>query len=110
MVNDKYLNISDIIYQIKFQYNTSSTREIAQKMGIEIIYEPPLKIKGFCRISEYRKKTKQIVIFYPEYENKAIAHEIFHHIENTCNFRLKRRKSEEFAEVFASAFASPAVL
>lgn len=74
---------------------------IASKLGIEIIYEPPLKIKGFCRISEYRKKTKQIVIFYPEYENKAIAHEIFHHVEHMLDLKLKRTKSEEFAERFA---------
>lgn len=76
-------------------------KDIAIRMGLKIIYEKPIENDCFLRISEYRKKTKQIVVFYSEFEKEAIAHELFHHLENILNLKLKKTRSEELAERFA---------
>ncbi len=74
-----------------------SIKEKALEYGLSIIYENPIDSFNKKRISEYRPKTKEIVIFHKEFEEQAIAHELFHH--------LNKDGTEEEAIAFSNKFS-----
>jgi len=87
--------------EIRSFYPDETPGEIALKEGLRISFEKPVDLAGRKRISEYRPKTKEIVIFYKEHEDEAIAHEIFHYMEEKKKLKPGRRSSEEQAGIFA---------
>ena len=88
--------------ELRLSYPKHDVKEIAQALGAEILYEKPVEMVQVSRISEYRVKTKQIVIFYREFERTAIAHELFHHLEKIRDVKLKGPEAETQAEIFSS--------
>lgn len=88
--------------EIKNLYPDYDIKQIATILGAHIIYEKPIEMGSVIRISEYRKKHSQIVIFHKEYEQEAIAHELFHHLEKIRKIKLSRKESEVETEKFVS--------
>ena len=75
--------------------------------GLTIHFEQPISGNPHIRrISEYRPKSKSIVIFFRENEAEAVAHELFHHLETLCDFSLSKQESELNAKDFASEISS----
>jgi len=93
----------EIADSISKEYQTSDPRKIAELMGIKISGGE----SGSFKKSEYRKKEKEIVIFrdtlerltseitVPELSERIlrflIAHELFHHIEETQMVPIYKR-------------------
>jgi len=90
--------------EIKRLFPGKSPKEIASGMGVEVIYEKPVKSQDLVRLSEYRQKQKQIAVFFREVEHTAIAHELFHHLEKTRGLSLTKELSEKEAKAFAEVF------
>ncbi|MCX5749008.1 MAG: hypothetical protein NTZ10_02000 [Candidatus Saganbacteria bacterium] len=88
--------------QIKSVYPEKTPAEIAEKLGLKVIFERPVNMGGVKRISEYRPKTKEIAVFYSEKKDEAVAHELFHYFEMANALRPGRNKiSESEASIFA---------
>lgn len=87
--------------EIKRLFPGKSPKEIATGLGVEIIYEKPVRSQELVRLSEYRQKKKQIAVFFREVEHTAIAHELFHHLEKTRGLKLTSELSEREATAFA---------
>lgn len=93
----------DFAEEIRSVFPGRTPREIAINSGLKIVHEKPVLMNGRKRISEYRPKTKEIVIFFKEHEDEAIAHELFHYLEDAKSLRPDRKRSEEQARVFAKS-------
>ena len=91
--------------EMKDLFPGKGPKEIASRLGIEIIYEKPVVSRQLVRLSEYRKKQKQIAVFFREVEHTAIAHELVHHLESARGIRLDRDASEKEAKAFAEVLA-----
>jgi len=87
--------------EIKRLFPKKSPKEIAAGLGVEIIYEKPVRSLDLVRLSEYREKQKQIAVFFREVEHTAIAHELFHYLEKTRGLKLTKELSEKEAMKFA---------
>ncbi len=91
----------DLAGEIKRLFPGKTPKEVALRLGVEIVYEKPVRSSDRVRLSEYRGKQKQIAVFFREVEHTAIAHELFHHIEKTKGLKMAREISEREAENFA---------
>ena len=82
-------------------YPGENVINIAKDLGAEIVYEKPVEMGPLVRLSEYRGKFSQIVVFFREVEHTAVAHELFHHLEKVRSSGLSAGQSEEEARKFA---------
>ncbi len=94
----------DFAKKIKSLYPKKSASEIANILGLKIVFEKPVESNFIKRISEFRPKIKEIAVFYKDYFNNALLHEIFHYLENENGVKLEKRISEREAREFVSAF------
>ena len=87
---------------LKQKHKGKKPSEIAALFKIKLIDERPIDRPDLVRMSEYRKNTGTIVVFHREQREKAIAHELFHYLEDMMSLELKKDESEREAGVFAS--------
>ena len=85
----------EVAVWVRGEYGTSDPRELAEKVGLKILGAQ----RGGARYTEYRKNEKEIVIFREAFDHLTkqvtlpdlserimrilIAHELFHHLEET---------------------------
>jgi hypothetical protein len=91
----------ELAAEIKRLFPGKGPKEIASGLGVEVVYEKPVRSRELVRLSEYRAKQKQIAVFFREVEHTAIAHELFHHLESARGLKLGRDVSEREAKAFA---------
>ena len=93
---------SSLALELKLDHPHLDLYSLLEYFGVTVDYEqPPADESYLKRISEYRPKSKKIVIFHRERETEAIAHELFHHLERLHSYSFSSKESEEHAAAFA---------
>ena len=92
----------ELANEIKLKFPKKKVHDIARALGADVVYEKPVEMYPLKRISEYRPKNSQIVVFYREYERMAVAHELFHHLVKIRKIEVPGHEQEKQAEIFSN--------
>lgn len=71
--------------------------EMARRLGVQVVRRAPLHIKGITLLAEYAPSPPTIVVYTEDLE-RAVAHELYHHLFRACFSARPESEAEKFAE------------